>query len=499
MIIAELIRDAGIRLRRGDIDAAVAGISCDSRTIRPGELFVCVNGYETDGHHFIREAVQKQAGAVLLQEAEFEENIGRTLMKEIPEGVAVLTAPNTRIALARVSAAFYRYPAKELQLIGVTGTKGKTTTAYMIRAGLEMAGYQTGMIGTIEIDTGKRVIQPSNTTPESVDVQRYLREMADAGCKIVVMEVSSQALKLHRTEGLWFQLAVFTNLGVDHIGPGEHADIQEYLQCKRRLFLQAEQAVGNQEDRYLSEIWRETDCKKITYAAGITASGEADYQCSEPEYTEENGKLGIRCQISGKLCGALVLSMPGRYNASNGLAAAAVLREMGVPGEFIFAALKEVQVPGRMEQILLSGNGIALIDYAHNAMSLEAALKALREYGRKRIVTIFGCGGNRSPIRRAAMGKAAGSYADLVILTTDNPRYEEPEKIMKEIERGLSETETPYIMITDRAEAIGYAVRNCRPGDVILVAGKGHENYQEIRGIRYPMDDKELVKTCMQM
>lgn len=499
MTIAELIRDTGISLRRGCADDTVTGISCDSRRIQSGELFVCVNGYETDGHYFIREAVRKCAGAVLLQETEFEKNHGKIYRKEIPECVAILTASDTRIAMAQVAAAFYDYPAKELKLIGVTGTKGKTTTAYMIRAGLEMAGYQTGMIGTVEIDTGKRVIQPSHTTPESVDVQQYLREMADAGCKFVVMEVSSQALKLHRTEGLWFQMAVFTNLGVDHIGPGEHADFQDYLQCKRRLFLQAEQAVGNLGDRHLSEIWKDTDCKKITYAAGNLASDAADYWCLDPEYTEENEKLGIRCQVSGKLCGTLALSMPGRYNASNGLAAAAVLREMGVSGECIFAALREVQVPGRMEQIRLPGKGVALIDYAHNAMSLEAALKALREYRKRRIVTVFGCGGNRSPARRAAMGKAAGKYADFVILTTDNPRYEEPVKIMKEIERGLSETKTPYIMITDRAEAIGYAVKNCRPGDVILVAGKGHENYQEIRGIRYPMDDKELVKTCMQM
>ena len=502
--IKELISGVEYRVIQGTTETVVMEIVYDSRKTKSGSIFVCIKGYQTDGHDYIEEAVRRGAVAIVVQQS-YDWKKDR-----LPEQVTVVSVPDTRIALAEIAAAFYCYPAKEMQIIGVTGTKGKTTTTYMIREGLRQAGHKTGLIGTIEVNADGaeigRVQAETHTTPESLELQRYLRVMADAGCDSVVMEVSSQALKMHRVKGIHFTAAVFTNLGEDHIGPGEHADMQEYLECKRKLFLQTEFAVGNQNDMLLGEVWAQTICRKVRY---MVRDGEcdgqntqtADYAAEQIEHINLPEELGISCNVSGNVSGRLTLSMPGQYNISNGLAAMAVLKEMGVPDEVIFEALQTVQVPGRMEQIklpILTGYRI-LVDYAHNAMSLKNSLKTLRSYQPKRIVVIFGCGGNRSKSRRMAMGQTAGKYADQVIVTTDNPRYEDPEAIMKEIEIGLLKTNVYYTMIADRKEAVYYAIEHAQTGDMILIAGKGHENYQEIRGIRYPMDDKELVRECMQM
>ena len=499
--IRELIRELEYWILQGTEETVVSKIVYDSRKAVPGSMFVCIKGYQTDGHCYMEEAVRRGSIAVIVQEE---------IQCLLPEQITVISVRDTRIALAEMSVAFYRDPAKEMQIIGVTGTKGKTTTTYMIREGLRMAGHKTGLIGTIEInadgaETG-RFQAEIHTTPESLELQQYLRIMADAGCDVVVMEVSSQALKMHRVEGIHFTAAVFTNLGEDHIGPGEHADMQEYLACKRRLFLQTDLAVGNQNDECLEEVWAQTICRKVRYMirdeeCDVQNTQAADYVAERIEHINTLEELGISCNVSGNVSGRLTLSMPGQYNISNGLAAMAVLKEMGVPDAEILEALRTVRVPGRMEQVnlpTLTGYRI-LIDYAHNAMSLKNSLKTLRSYQPKRIVVIFGCGGNRSRSRRMAMGETAGIYADQVIVTTDNPRYEDPEAIMKEIEMGLLKTNVYYKMIADRKEAVRYAIEHAQTGEMILIAGKGHENYQEIRGIRYPMDDKELVKECMQM
>ena len=520
--IKELISGVEYRVIQGTIETVVMEIVYDSRKTKSGSMFVCIKGYQADGHDYIEEAARRGAVAIVVQQS-YDWKKDR-----LPEQITVISVLDTRIALAEIAAAFYRYPAKEMQIIGVTGTKGKTTTTYMIRESLRQAGHKTGLIGTIEVNADGteigRVQAETHTTPESLELQRYLRVMADAGCDSAVMEVSSQALKMHRVDGIHFKAAVFTNLGEDHIGPGEHADMQEYLECKRKLFFQTEFAAGNQNDELLEEVWAQTICRKVRY---MVRDGEcdgqntqtADYVAEQIEYINLQEELGITCNVSGNVSGRLTLSMPGQYNISNGLAAMAVLKEMGVSDEAIFAALRTVQVPGRMEQVAVleqrkqmkkaavfeprehreNDKIRILVDYAHNAMSLQNSLKTLRNYQPKRIVVIFGCGGNRSKSRRMAMGETAGRYADQVIVTTDNPRYEDPEAIMKEIEIGLLKTNVYYTMIADRKEAVYYAIEHAQSGDMILIAGKGHENYQEIRGIRYPMDDKELVRECMQM
>ncbi len=522
--IAELIRGQEYRILQGTVEKVTTGIAYDSRKAETGSLFVCIKGYQTDGHDYIEEAVKRGVVAVVVQENIFfkEQRLFSLQHTQLLKQITVIAVPDTRIALAEIAAAFYCYPAKEMQIVGVTGTKGKTTTTYMIREGLKRAGHKTGLIGTVEVDADgvktERFKSEIHTTPESLELQQYLREMADAGCDSVVMEVSSQALKLHRVEGIHFAIAVFTNLGEDHIGPGEHADMQEYLACKRKLFMQTELAVGNQNDIHLEEVWAQTDCRKIRYMvnSGGTfeqdenriiaekipeSEHEADYMAERIENISCPEELGSSCIVSGKISGRLTLSMPGQYNISNGLAAMAVLKELGAADAVIFESLRGVRVPGRMEQIKLPGSAEyrILVDYAHNAMSLKNSLETVRSYRPTRLVVIFGCGGNRSRSRRGSMGETAGRYADLVIITTDNPRYEDPEAIMREIEMGLLNTDVYYTMIADRKEAVSYAIDHAQAGDIILIAGKGHENYQEIRGVRYPMDDRELVRECTQM
>ncbi len=531
--ITELIRGREYRILQGTVEKLVTGIVYDSRKAERGSLFVCVKGYQTDGHAYIEEAVKRGAVAVIVQENIFCEEQKEAILQttQFLKQITVIIVPDTRIALAEMAAVFYHNPAKEMQIIGVTGTKGKTTTTYMIREGLKKAGHKTGLIGTVEVDADgvktERFKTEIHTTPESLELQQYLREMADAGCDCVVMEVSSQALKLHRVEGIHFVAAVFTNLDEDHIGPGEHADMQEYLACKRKLFLQTDLAVGNRNDKYLEKVWAQTDCRKIRYmvSSGETLGQgedrtaaekiqgnehEADYLAEQIENINSPEGLGGSCIVKGNMSGRLTLSMPGQYNISNGLAAMAVLNEMGVAEAVIFDSLQGVRVPGRMEQVAVmeprSGgqtnqqkNIRVLVDYAHNAMSLKNSLETLCSYQPGRLVVIFGCGGNRSRSRRVSMGETAGRYADLVIVTTDNPRYEDPEAIMREIEMGLLNTDVYYTMIADRKEAVRYAIDHAQAGDIILLAGKGHENYQEIRGVRYPMDDRELVRECTQM
>ncbi len=515
MKLSQLLRQVTYQVVKGTKDREIQGLKCDSRLVEKGDVFVCIKGYETDGHRFLTEALKRGAAAVIVQEScpkcrEQKRCFGCCVPAK---GVTVVSVSDTRYALAVMAAAYYGYPARELQIIGITGTKGKTTTAYMIREGLRAAGRQAGLIGTVEIDTGKRVLGCSNTTPESLQIQEYLREMVDNGCDSAVMEVSSQALKLHRTAGIFFKVGVFTNLGRDHIGPGEHADMEEYLQCKRRLFFQCEIAVGNADDPCLARIWRGAPCRKVTY--GTVQNGwknqsqrstfvqsdvrRLNYRAWDLKYTDMENILGVTCRVAGCIVGELKLGMPGVFNISNGLAATAVLKVLEIPEARIFPAIEKVRVPGRMEAVPAPVDCRILVDYAHNAMSLKQSLQTLRDYHPARLVVIFGCGGNRSKERRFTMGEVAGRYADFTIITTDNPRFEQPEAIMMDIECGIKRTKGGYVMIEDRQEAIRYALRTREPGDIILIAGKGHETYQEIQGIRYSMDDRELVRRCTQI
>ena len=467
---------------QGEIDKEISGIVNDSRKVTEGSLFFCIKGAVSDGHTYALNVAEKGAAAIIVQEP-----------VEVPESVTVIQVTDSRYAMALVAAAWYDYPAEKLHVIGITGTKGKTTTTYMIRSILEAAGHKVGLIGTIEAIIGDKVIPACNTTPESTTIQEYFAEMVKVGCDSVVMEVSSQGLMLHRTAGILFEIGIFTNLEPDHIGPAEHASFEEYLECKSRLFKQCKLGILNADDKHLEEILKGHTCQVETYGF----SEKADFRATDTRLVSAPGYLGIDYQVSGKCNFKVEIDIPGKFSVYNSLAAIAVCDHYGVTDENIISALGQAKVKGRIEMIKVSDDFTLMIDYAHNAMALESLLTTLKEYHPKRLVCLFGCGGNRSRSRRYEMGEVSGKLADFTIITSDNPRYEEPEAILADIESAISRTDGAYIKITDRKEAIAYAIHHGQPGDVIVLAGKGHEDYQEICGVKHPMDERVLIQEIL--
>ena len=467
---------------QGEIDKEISGIVNDSRKVTEGSLFFCIKGAVSDGHTYALDVAEKGAAAIIVQEP-----------VEVPESVTVIQVTDSRYAMALVAAAWYDYPAEKLHVIGITGTKGKTTTTYMIRSILEAAGHKVGLIGTIEAIIGDKVIPACNTTPESTTIQEYFAEMVKVGCDSVVMEVSSQGLMLHRTAGILFEIGIFTNLEPDHIGPAEHASFEEYLECKSRLFKQCKLGILNADDKHLEEILKGHTCQVETYGF----SEKADFRATDTRLVSAPGYLGIDYQVSGKRNFKVEIDIPGKFSVYNSLAAIAVCDHYGVTDENIISALGQAKVKGRIEMIKVSDDFTLMIDYAHNAMALESLLTTLKEYHPKRLVCLFGCGGNRSRSRRYEMGEVSGKLADFTIITSDNPRYEEPEAILTDIESAISRTDGAYIKITDRKEAIAYAIHHGQPGDVIVLAGKGHEDYQEICGVKHPMDERVLIQEIL--
>jgi len=476
----ELLQGITYECIRGTIDKEISQVVYDSRKISKDCLFICICGYKVDGHDFAAEAAAKGA-AVLVVQKEIE------LPKD--SAVTVIRVEDTRYAMAFISAAWFGHPADRLKVIGITGTKGKTTTTYLIKSILEKAGYRVGLVGTIETIIGDKHIPASNTTPESYLLQQYFKEMEDAGCELVVMEVASQGLKLHRTQGFTFEIGIFTNLEPDHIGPTEHADFEEYQECKGRLFRQCRLGIVNQDDAHMEAVLKGHTCQLETY--GFDPS--ADLYAKDLKLVKKPGELGIDFTVGGKMNFSVEVPTPGRFSVYNALTAIAVCRHFRVEIPQIQAALLGAHVKGRIEMVPVSDQFTLLIDYAHNAMSLKSLLTTLREYQPARLVCVFGCGGNRSKIRRYDMGEVSGNYADLTIITSDNPRFEEPLDIIEDIKIGIRKTEGKYIEICDRREAIAYAIDHGQPGDIIVLAGKGHEDYQEIKGVKYPMDERVLI------
>lgn len=403
--------------------------------------------------------------------------------------VTVLETDDTRLAYAMMSEAWFDYPARKLFTIGITGTKGKTTTSYMIRNVLESCGHNTGLIGTIETIIGNEHTPSHNTTPESYEVQETFARMVNAGCEAVVMEVSSQGIMMQRTAGIQFNIGVFTNIEPDHIGPNEHASFEDYLECKSRLLEQCDIGIVNCDDEHIGKILEHATCSIEKYGFG----NDADIMATDKELIYEHGRIGTRFHAGGLVNIDVELGMPGNFSIYNSLCAIAVTRHFNVDTDKLKKALYDVKVRGRIEIIDIHKDFTVMVDYAHNAMALESLLKTLKEYNPKRIVAVFGCGGSRDHARRFEMGEVSGRLADFTIITSDNPRNEKPEAIIADIVAGISRTSGMHTEITDRAEAVKYAIDNAKPGDVIVIAGKGHEDYQEINGVKHHMDDKELV------
>lgn len=482
MQLSCLLEKLDYKLMQGSLETEVTSVIYDTRQeIIPGACFVCISGTVFDGHNYAKEAAQKGANVIVAER-----------YVELPQEVTLIVTNDNRKALARISAAWFGYPAEQLRMIGVTGTKGKTTTACMIRSILLEAGIKTDLIGTIEITVNGVATPASHTTPESYVLQEYLRKMADAGTECVVMEVSSQGLKLSRVEGIHFDIGVFTNLEPDHIAPGEHPDFADYLYCKSLLFRRCMVGIANVEDEHFEEIFCNATCEIKTF--GLTE--EADYSAKKVDLYNAGGVVGVQFEMNRPDAGSfpVTVDIPGKFNVYNALAAATVCLQLDVPVEVIQESLKKVAVRGRVELVPVSEKFAVMLDYAHNGMSLRSLLTTLREYQPKRLVCVFGCGGNRAKDRRFEMGEIASEYADLTIVTSDNPRFEEPEAIIEDILTGVQRKNGRYETIVDRKEAIRHVLDIAEEGDLIVVAGKGHEDYQEIRGVKYPMDDRIMIR-----
>lgn len=478
MKLTELLGRLDYEVVQGNDEIEITELTNDSRTVCDGSVFVCISGAVVDGHEFVKEVVKKGAVALIVE-------------KEViaPEDVTVIRVKDTRYALALASAAYFGYPAEQLKVIGITGTKGKTTTTYMVKSILEGVGHKVGLIGTIEAIIGDEIIPAKNTTPESFTIHKYFRKMVDAGCDAVVMEVSSQGLMLHRTAGIPFEIGIFTNLGEDHIGPNEHKDFEDYKRCKALLFQQCKIGIANVDDAYFEDVFKDATCQIETFGF----SEKADIRATDTKLVSRPGYLGVSYHVSGIMDFDVEIDIPGTFSVYNSLTAIAVCRHFDVPTEMIRQALKVAKVKGRIEMVKVSDDFTLMIDYAHNAMSLESLLTTLKEYNPKRLVCLFGCGGNRAKARRYEMGEVSGKLADFTIITSDNPRFEEPQDIINDIKIGMEKTDGKYVEICDRKEAIRYAIEHAEVGDVIVLAGKGHEDYQEIKGVKHDMDERVII------
>ena len=455
----------------------ITGITNDSRGVKPGSLFICLCGSSVDSHAFAGQAAAAGAAAILAQ-------------KPVEHGSAALVlVEDTRAAMAQVAAAWYGHPADRMAVIGITGTKGKTTTTYMIRSILEAGGIQTGVIGTIGAAFGETLIPTENTTPDSCDVQKFLCMMADAGCRAVVMEASSIGLRDHRLDGFSFDYGVFTNFSPDHIGGKEHRDLSEYMACKSLLFRRCRTGIFNIDDENWRGVAEGHTCAVETYGF----SPEAQLRASGEALIARPGYIGAHFELSGRETGGVDVRIPGRFSVYNALAAIAVCLHFPIGMDAVRKGLDTVSVKGRVEPVAVPGNYTLLIDYAHNALAMENILTTLREYHPHRLVCMFGAGGNRARSRRFEMGEVSGRLADLSVVTADNSRFEDVMDIIADIEVGLKKTDGKYVVIPDRKQAIQYCMEHAEDGDIVVLAGKGHEDYQEIRGVKYPFDEREVV------
>lgn len=478
MKLSKLLTDLEYVIVQGSVETEISKLVYDSRleTMEEG-VFVCIKGNVTDGHQYAQQVVDKGAKAIVV-----EEDI------HITGNATIIRVKNTRKALSLMAAAYFDYPAKKLKTIGITGTKGKTTTAYMVHSMLELSGIKTGLIGTIGILIGSEMLPSNNTTPESYLVQQYFSQMVEQGCKCVVMEVSSQGLMQYRVGGITFDYGIFTNLERDHIGPGEHKSFEEYAACKGQLFKQCKVGIVNTDDKHWTTVLQGHTCQIETFG-----TKDADLTAVNINLHSEFGNLGVTYDLRGLLNFKVKVDIPGKFSVYNSLTAIAICRHFDISEEKIKEALLSVKVRGRVEPVMISNHFSIMIDYAHNAMSLNSVLSTLKEYNPKRLVCVFGCGGNRSKDRRYEMGEISSNMADLTIVTSDNPRFEEPEAILQDIIVGVKRGKGKYIAICDRKEAIRYSILNAQENDVILIAGKGHEDYQEIKGVKYKMDDRQMI------
>ena len=481
MLLEKLFEGIKNEVIKGSLVREISDIAYDSRKVNSNFMFIALIGNDHDGHDYIDDAIDNGATVILVSKD-----------VDIDRDVFVIKVDDTRKILSKLSMRLFNYPQEKMKTIAITGTKGKTTTSFMIKKIIEESGNKCGLIGTTGIYIGDKFYKSKNTTPESYDTLRYMNEMVNDGIKYMVMEVSSQALKYDRVNDIIFDYGIFTNLTQDHIGDGEHTSMDDYVSSKGKLFSQCKDGILNIDDDYFYDMVRCGDSSINTYGY----NEKADLRVSDIELVRDNDFLGIRFKSSGIINDEFMISMPGRFTTYNAMAAIMCAKMLGIDLKYIKKALSNFSVKGRVERIHVSDDFTLLIDYAHNGVSTESILTTIREYDPGRIVTIFGCGGNRSKDRRYEMGKIASKYSDMCIITEDNNRYEEFEDIANDILINFDK-ECDYIIIPDRKDAIKYAIENGQKGDIIMLIGKGHEDYKEVKGIRYPFDERVIIKEIL--
>lgn len=518
MKIRELIKNIDYEYLQGDLDGEICGLSHDNRLLKPQEGFICIAGTRFDSHDLIPDVVAKGASLIVV-----EKDV------ELPEGVCAIRVKSSREASPLLAAAFYGYPATKMKTVAITGSKGKTTSTHMMADIFRKRGFKTGTIGTngaimpicdeardrvinadlykpiiCEETAGHYVYELANTTPDAMEMQMYLALMVESGCTHVIIEVSSQAMKMHRVDGMEFDYGIWTNLDfTDHIGGLEHADENDLIRCKANMINQSRIGFLNLDDKSLDRFKAFLNEGKTLYYYG--ESEEADYRGINIEKTFD-GYPGIRFEVTGKIEGEVNINLPGEFNAINALPCVAIAQMENIGFDVINEALTHLLIRGRFEIVFDNGHFKVCVDFAHNGYSTFHHLRALREYRPKRVVCVFGADGNRSLDRRYGMGEASARLADLSIITSGHLRWETYEKItadtLTSFEKVEKETgiKPQYILIKNRQEAITYAIKNAQEGDIITIIGLGHESWQEEKGVKYVHSDIDFVcKTCREL
>lgn len=468
----------------GNLNVEIEDIVYDSRIARENTAFVCIVGFQLDGHNYAADAYAKGVRVFVAQ---------RDI--DLPEDATVIITADNRKTLALMSANLFGHPDKELFTVGITGTKGKTSISYMLKSVLEKAGEKVGIIGTTGIIYGDKVIKTNNSTPESYIIHKYYREMLNEGCTAAIIEATSQGFMLDRTYGIEFDLGLFANLSPDHIGANEHKDFEDYLNCKKMIFGQAKKVIVNRDSEYYDRIVKDIPREKYRRFGFF---GDAGVMAENLNFVSGDHRLitEFDCRDSEGLH-HFRISQPGEFSVYNALAVIACARERGVPYEIIEEGLKNTYIRGRMEIIPGTADYTVMIDFAHNEFSVQNLFETIHKYSPKRIVAVFGCGGNRSKLRRYSMGEVIGRNADLSIITEDNNRYEKIEDIVADILIGMKKADGKYIIINKRKDAIEYALENAQKGDVIMLVGKGHEDYIEENGVRTYFSEREVVENYL--
>lgn len=484
MLLNKLISKVEVINKVGDLNLDITNIHSDSRKIKQGGLFVAINGFTKNGIDFIPNAIENGATAIIV-----EPEVDITSL-DVPANMPIISVKNTRKALANIACEFYDNPSKKLKLIGITGTKGKTTTTFMVKSILQKHGLNVGLIGSIAVYINDEKIEDTDrTTPESIEIQKHLAMMVEKNVDVAIIEVSSQAMKLNRVDGCEFEVGLFTNLTEDHISPKEHPNMEDYFNCKLELIKLAKYGVINNDDETVRKVKNLLPNKEIrTFAI----HNDADFKVNPDTVVITDSYIDFSILYNGKE-EKIEACIPGKFSVYNASGAIAVCSYFGVEADEIREALKDLKVLGRSELVPNKLGLTIMIDYAHTPSSLESILTAVRTYAKGKVICAWGVGGDRDAAKRPVMGEISGRLADYTVLMSDQVRTEDPLKILKEIEVGIIPTGKPYKIIVDRTEGIRYAISIAKPGDIIVIPGLGHDLYLERNGVKYPYDERKVI------